>query len=229
MRKLGRIHSSLGFPLWLGCLFALAAGPAAAGTVEDYEAGLKSFQVGDIVGAMNPLRSAANAGHAKAQVLLAEILDRSEFDEDAVALYRKAAEQGDPDGMFGLGAMIVAGEGVAKKDVPAGRAWIQKAADLGHRQATQVIAQAYLKGELGFSEAECASPTALHWIQLAAETDYLPAIDALASAYASGNQWGLAINKGLAEQYLAQANKIRNIDLTKAKKKARRIVVTSPN
>ncbi|RIX49711.1 MAG: sel1 repeat family protein [Rhodocyclales bacterium GT-UBC] len=228
MRKWSRIRSSLGAAFWLGSFLLLAANQASAGPAEEYEAGLKSFQVGDIVGAMNPLRSAANAGHAKAQVLLAEILDRSEFDEDAVALYRKAAEQGDADGMFGLGTMIVAGEGVDKKDVPAGRAWIQKAADLGHQQATRVIAQAYLKGELGFSEAECTSPIALHWVKQAAETDYLPAIDALASAYALGNQWGIEANKAIADQYLAQANRIRNIDAAKAKKKARR-VVASPN
>ncbi|MBI2276407.1 MAG: sel1 repeat family protein [Dechloromonas sp.] len=198
-----------------------------AGPNEDYAAGFKSFQENDIVGAMTPLRAAANAGHAKAQVLLAEILDRSEFDEDAVALYRKAAEQGDPDGMFGLGAMTASGEGLKKKDPIEGRNWIQKAAELGHKQAISVMAQAYLKAELGLTEAERAGPAALRWVKLAAENDYLPAIDALIVAYGSGNFLGVAPDRALVEQYQAQANKIRNIGPVKTKKKPRRVSQTA--
>lgn len=194
-----------------------------AGPNEDYAAGFKSFQENDIVGAMTSLRAAANAGHAKAQVLLAEILDRSEFDEDAVALYRKAAEQGDPDGMFGLGAMTASGEGLKKKDPIEGRNWIQKAAEQGHKQAISVMAQAYLKGELGLTEAERAAPAALQWVKLAAENDYLPAIDALIVAYSSGSFLGVAPDRALVEQYQAQANKIRNIGPVKVKKKPRRV------
>ena len=208
---------------WGASLFALLISVAQAGPNEDYQAGFKSFQDGDVVGAMTPLRNAANAGHAKAQVLLAEILDRSEFDEDAVALYRKAAEQGDTDGMFGLGAMLAAGEGVKKKDPLAGRQWIQKAAELGHKQSINVMAQAYLKSELGFTDAERETPQALQWITQAAENDYLPALDVLIAAYSQGNRWGLAVNKQLADQYQAQANKIRNVDPVKGKKKARRV------
>lgn len=195
---------------------------AIAGPDEDYAAGFKSFQQNDIVGAMGPLRSAANAGHAKAQVLLAEILDRSEFDEDAVALYRKAADQGDPDGMFGLGAMTAAGEGT-KKDVLEGRRWILKAAERGHKQAINVMAQAYVKGELGLSDADRVTPEALKWVTQAAENDYLPAIDALIAAYGGGNALGVSPNRALVEQYQAQANKLRNIGTAKAKKKPRRI------
>lgn len=206
------------------CL-ALAGAQAMAGADEDYQAGLKSFQAGDVVGAMNPLRAAADAGHAKAQVLLAEILDRSEFNEDAVALYRKAADQGDADGMFGLGAMLAAGEGVKAKMPLEGRQWIQQAAEKGHKQAINVMAQAYLKVELGLGEADRESPAALRWVKLAAENDYLPAIDALAAAYALGNRWGLEGNKGLAEQYRAQANRIRNVDPAKVKKKPRRVSI----
>lgn len=200
----------------------MASSWGMAGPNEDYAAGLKSFQDGDVVGAMAPLRTASNAGHTKAQVLLAEILDRSEFDEDAAALYRKAAELGDADGMFGLGAMTAAGEGV-KKDLGEARRWIQKAAEMGHKQAISVMAQAYLKGELGLTEAERASPAAFQWVKLAAENDYLPAIDALVAAYASGNALGVAQNRALSEEYQAQANKIRNIVPGKTKKKPRRV------
>lgn len=193
-----------------------------AGSDEDYQAGVKSFRDGDVVGAMTPLRAASLAGHAKAQALLAEILDRTDFDEDAIALYRKSAAQGEPDGMFGLGVMVAAGEGT-KKDVLGGREWILKAADKGLVLAVNVIAQAYLKGELGYNEADRNRPEALTWIKRAASNEYLPAIDALAAAYTTGSGLPVEVDRVLAEQYQAQANRIRNIDPNKGKKKQRRM------
>ncbi|WP_295005472.1 tetratricopeptide repeat protein [uncultured Dechloromonas sp.] len=200
-------------------LFSTALFAAAE---DDYQAGLKSYRNGDIVGAMTPLRQASLEGHAKAQALLAEILDRTDFDEDAIVLYRKSADQGDLDGMFGLGVMIVSGEGT-KKDLPAGRAWILKAAEAGHVLAINAIAQAYLKGELGFTEAERNTPDALTWAKRAADNDYLPAIDALAAAYGSGNAFGVQVDRALSERYQAQANRIRSLDPGKGKKKQRRL------
>lgn len=204
------------------CLLLLAGlgGSVLAGPDEDFQAGAKSLGAGDVVGSMAPLRRAALAGHAKAQVMLAEILDRSEFDEEAIDLYRQAAAQGNIDGMFGLGAMTVSGEGT-KKDVAAGRGWILKAAEQGQPQAINVIAQAYLNGELGMSAAERETPEALNWVKRAAANDYLPAIDALAAAYATGSGLAVAADRALAEQYQAQANRIRNIEPGKKKKQRR--------
>lgn len=203
----------------IGVLFSLGV---AAGPEEDYQSGVKSFREGDVVGAMAPLRSASLAGHAKAQALLAEILDRTDFDDEAIALYRKSADQGEPDGMFGLGVMIVSGEGT-KRDALAGRSWIIRAAEKGQILAVNVIAQAYLKNELGYTEADRQSKEALEWIKRAALNDYLPAIDALASAYATGSGLAVNVDRVLAEQYQARANQIRNIDSTKGKKKQRRM------
>lgn len=200
-------------------LFSAALYAAAE---DDYQSGLKSYRNGDIVGAMAPLRQASLEGHAKAQALLAEILDRTDFDEDAIALYRKSAAQGDLDGMFGLGVMIVSGEGT-KKDLLAGRAWILKAAESGHVLAINAIAQGYLKGELGFTEADRNTPDALNWAKRAADNDYLPAVDALAAAYASGNALGVQVDRTLSEHYQAQANRIRSLDPGKGKKKQRRL------
>lgn len=210
-------------------LMLAGAGAALAGANEDYQAALKSYRDGDVVGAMPGLRRAADAGNARAQVLLAEILDRSEFDEDAVAYYRKAAAQGDPDGMFGLGAMTAAGEGVKRKDVAEGRRWILQAAELGHRQAISVMAQAYLRGELGLTEGERNTAAALHWVQRAAQQDDLPAVDALALAYRTGGQLTLAADLRLAEQYAAQANRLRGIEPGKGRKKGKKIAIpTTP-
>lgn len=213
--RLGRIAC---FGAWL----LLVAGSALAGAEEDYQAGLKSYREGDIVGAMTPLRAAALVEHAKAQALLAEILDRTDFDADALALYRKSAAQGEPDGMFGLGAMLVSGEGAAK-DVTTGRTWILKAAEAGQQQAVNVIAQGYLKGELGYSAAERDTPEAFAWVKRAADNGYLPAIDALAAAYATGGALNVTADPALAGQYRNQANRIRNVDPGKAKKKQRRL------
>lgn len=210
----------LAWSLSLFGLLSILGGSAVADAEEDYQAGLKSHRVGDIVGAMPPLRRAALVGHAKAQALLADILDRTDFDIDAVELYRKSAAQGDLDGMFGLGTMLVSGEGV-KKDIPEGRGWIQKAAEQGHLQAINVMAQAYLKAELGFTANDRNTPEALAWVKRAAANDYLPAIDALSAAYAAGNDFGLAVDRSLAEQYQAQANRIRNVEPGKKKKQRR--------
>lgn len=196
----------------------LASACAWAGAEEDYEAGYKQFMDGDVVTSMNTLRKASNAGHIKAMVLLAEILDRSEFDEEAVGLYRKAAEQGDTQAMYGLATMTASGEGLKKKDLAEARRWMLKAAELGHELATNAIAQSYLQGGFGLTEADRDKPEALEWVKKAAKNDYLPAIIALAQAYGNGSAFGVAADQGLANEYLAQANKIRGIENTKKRR-----------
>jgi len=78
---------------------------ADAGVDEEFRRGEKAYHTGDVIGAMGSLRKAADQGHADAQALLAEILDRAEFNEEAVAYYRKAADQGNANGEYGLGTM----------------------------------------------------------------------------------------------------------------------------
>lgn len=204
---------------------ALAAGMLSLSTLavaddkDDYDQGYRQFYDGDMTSAMTSLRKAAAAGHVKAMVLLAEILDSSEFDEEAIALYRQAAEKGDPDGMLGLGAMAAAGEGLKEKNPAEGLHWMRKAAELGQPQAVIVMAQAYLKGELGFTEADRNTPEALRWVKEAAQKDYLPAVDALAQAYQAGGTLSVAADPKLAAEYVAQSYKIRQIEPVKGKKK----------
>lgn len=190
----------------------------------DYLEGKNSYIAGDMVGAIPPLRKAADAGHPKAQSLLALILDYSEFDEDAVELYRKSAKQGDPDGMYGYGAMLVSGDGLKAKNVDEGRSWILKAAEQGHLQAINVIAAARMSGNLGYGESDRDTPETLHWAQLAAKNNYLPAVDALAKAYREGGALGAPQDAALADEYQALAYKLRGIDpsQTAKRKKLRR-------
>ena len=56
----------------------------------------------------------------------------------AVYWYRKAADQGDEDGQYGLGLMYEDGKGVAK-DYKQAVYWYRKAADQGHEDAKQAL------------------------------------------------------------------------------------------
>jgi TPR repeat protein len=202
----------------------LLAAPAVRADAEsDYKKGYQSFHDNDVVGAMAPLRAAALAGHVKAMVLLAYILDYSEEDADAAKLYLKAAEAGDTEGMLGYGVMLASGEGL-KKDVPAGRAWIVKAAELGNAQAVNVLAMAYVNGEYGISESESNSPEAKRWLELSARDDYLPAIDALVVAYRDGGTLGVDKDPAKMAEYQAMASRIRGLDPNQKKRKMPRAV-----
>lgn len=204
--------------LLLVLAFGVSA-PAFAGAPEDFAVAAKSYAAGDVVGSMPLLRKSANAGHAPAQVLLADILDRSEFDEEAVVFYRKAAEQGSADGQFGLGSMYSIGEGV-KKDLVAARRWITLAAEQGHKQAIGVMAQAFLSGQLGVTEKERQGDDALRWIRKAADLGFLSAVDALALAYRDGSL-GLEADAVEAARWQAKANELRGIRPTTGKGKGR--------
>ena len=78
---------------------------ACADATTDYQQGLDAYRAGDVVGAMTPLKQAADAGHAAAQALYGTILDSAEFDNDAANYLRKAAEQNNADGQYGLAKM----------------------------------------------------------------------------------------------------------------------------
>lgn len=192
-----------------------------AGPAEDYAAGGKIYESGDVVGAMPILRRSADSGYAPAQALLAYIFDYSEYDEDAVVYYRKAADQGNANGQFGLGTMLSLGKGV-KKNLAEARRWITLAAEQGHKQAINVMAQAYLGGQLDISENERQGEDALKWVKLAADNGYLLAIDSLVLAYRNGSM-GLAADAAAASYWQAKANELRNIKPVKGKGKNKEI------
>lgn len=176
---------------------------------DDYKSALQAYNRGDMTAAINTLRKSADSGHAPSQALLAYILDQSDYDEEAVVYFRKAAEQGNADGEYGLGRMYTSGEGV-KRDIQEGRRWILKAAQRGHVLATAVIAQAYIRGELGITESERASETAHQWIRRAAETDHVPSLEHLAAGYRKGIN-GFAVDLKQAEYYEMRVKQVRGI------------------
>jgi TPR repeat protein len=191
-------------------------GAANAGPDEDFASGMVSYRRADFVTAMPLLRKAADAGHTEAQVVLASILDTAESDEEAVAYYRKAAAAGNLDGIFGLGTMLGAGEGV-KKDVKEARSLITRAAEGGHKLAIRSLAQVYLRGELEITEEQRKGAEALKWITLASDDGFMPALEALEKAHRTGD-YGLTPDIGKAD---ALKRKIAELKGVRDKKRRR--------
>lgn len=123
---------------------------AFAGPEEDNALAEKEFARGDLVVSMSLWRKAAQAGYAPAQVWLGDILDKAEEDADAVEWYKKAAEQGNAGGEYGLGQMYLKGEGV-KQDVALGQQYVERAANKNHVEAVKSMMTVYRQGGMGLS------------------------------------------------------------------------------
>lgn len=205
-------------------LLALAIGcqGALASPQDDFSAGQKAFDAGDVVGSIPLLRRAADTGHAPAQALLGYVYDYSEFDEDAADYYRRAADQGNADGQFGLGSMLSIGKGI-KKDPAEARRWIKLAAEQGHKLAINGMAAAYLNGQLDIAENERQGEEALRWVRRAADNAYMPAIEALIVAYRTGG-FGLTADAAAADRLQAKANELRAIKPASGKVKGKKEV-----
>lgn len=182
---------------------------AFSGPAEDYEAGTKAYAAGNVVDAMTSLKRAADGGHAAAQSLLAYILDSAEFNEEAVAYYRKSAEQGNADGQFGLASMLASGEGIVQ-NLDEARKLALLSAKQGNKNAIVMLAQSYISGGLNLDDDARRGPDALSWIRLASELDYLPAVIALSTAYRSG-LYGLVADPAMAQSLDARIHKIQAV------------------
>ena len=135
--------------LWMGALFAATA--LYAGPAEDYARANESLATGDLPTGMSLLRQAAAQNHAKAQAQLGDLLRAAEFDAEAVAMYRKSAEQGEAAGEFGLGRAYADGVGV-KKDPAAALEWYRKTEKKNYAPALDALARAYRTGTLGLPQ-----------------------------------------------------------------------------
>jgi uncharacterized protein len=131
---------------WLGALFvatALHAGPA-----EDVQKADAALLQGDLPTAMSLLRRAADQDFPLAQARLGDLLRAAEFEKEAVVLYRKSAERGEPAGEFGLGRALADGAGI-RKDPEAALQWYRKAEAKNYGPAFDALARAYRAGSLG--------------------------------------------------------------------------------
>ena len=198
-------------------LLAWQVGVAWTAPEDDFRAGSRAFHTGDVVQAMSLLKKSADAGHAPSQSLLAYILDKAEFNDEAIVYYRKAAAQGDAEGEFGLGSMYAGGEGV-KRDPAEARIWVTRAAEKGHATAINALAQAYINGGLGIDEAQRNGADALRWVRRAADSGHVPAMERMAVAYRTG-AYGLAVDPKQAEALDAKVRAAKGIADKGAKKR----------
>ena len=189
------------------CLALVVPAVSDAAPADDHKRGEQAYRSGDVVAAMAALRRAADQGYAPSQVLLAEILDRAEFDEEAIGWYRKAAEQGDAAGEYGVGTMYLAGEGV-KKDAGQAWFWFSRAADKKYGPAIIALASAHIRAAKGLEPVAPDAARAAEWLRKAAEIDYLPAVEALARAFREGG-FGLERDAAQAGRFTAKAESLR--------------------
>lgn len=150
MKRLPRQVVFLLARLLLVCFLFIGAPVTAAEQAMQLQRAQQIAVNGDLITRMRLLREAAEVGYAPAQAALGEILDKAEEDKEAVVWYRKAAEQGNAAGQYGLGMEYATGEGITK-DLKQAEQWIRKAAEQDYVTAVDVMAQAYRKGELGLA------------------------------------------------------------------------------
>lgn len=121
-----------------------------------HENAVARYLANDVVESMRALRALAAEGYAPSQAYLAEILDESGENDEAARLFKLAAGQGDPAGLFGLGFMYIKGEGVAK-DEGTGMALVRRAAEKEYKPAIRVMMSAYRNGLYGVTADEAQS------------------------------------------------------------------------
>jgi TPR repeat protein len=198
---------------------ALAAIPniALADASADYTEAVAAHRRGDIVGAMTPLKSAADAGHAAAQALYGSILDAAELDDDATQYLKKSAAQKDPDGMFSLAKMYLTGEAPSDDPAEAGRL-IRAAAEAGHERATILLANAYINRDEKVAAESRTNPEAARYLIKAAEYGDVSAIEALSLAYQPGGDFGIAPDAQKAKFWSDRLNELRGTGAKGSKK-----------
>jgi TPR repeat protein len=213
------VNTKTALRLWIGvCAFCVAL--AAKGDPKaDYQKGVDRYNNGDVVEAMPLLRRAADAGDADAQAFYAFVLSASQFEEEAVAYYRKSAAQNNLEGIAGLAGALATGEGVTQ-DLPGALKLYRQAAALGHGTSINVIAAAYLGGGLGFTAEQRASPEALEAIRKAAENGHIQSALMMVKVYQEG-LFGQSPDANESKRWLEIANKIVGVK-PDAKKKRRR-------
>lgn len=178
------------------CSLAVGTTFAASDVSELYAQGQESLQQDDVVGAMRYFSEAAESGHAASQTRLAWLLDGAELNEAAADWYRKAAEQGDAGGEFGLASMYSKGEGVAQ-DKEKFIKWASLAAEQSHPEAMGAMSNAYENGLYGVA----ADPgLAKQWVDRGLDKNQAWAMHRMARAYRFG-ELGLPIDIAKAEEF----------------------------
>lgn len=129
--------------------------------------------------ALAQYRKLAAQGNADAQIKLAECYEYGnngveESDSEAAKWYRKAAEQGNVQAQYQLGAAYNIGSGVEESEIEAMK-WYLKAAEQGHAEAQYMHGEDYYHG----SGVEQSDIEAVKWYRKAAEQGHVEAMTRL--------------------------------------------------
>ncbi len=190
---------------------------ASMSAEEEYQAGVKAAMDDDPVSAAKLFAGAAERGHAGAQARLAFIVKDGSGQKQALELFRRAAEQGNAVGQYGLGLMHMEKPYL---DFAEARKWLTMAADQGYESATIVMAKSYLSGGLGLDEKERNGPETVKWLKRAAEFDDGPMIKELADAYRKG-KYGLEVDLKQAAEWEVKYREVTGTKLEKKRTKRR--------
>lgn len=107
------------------------------------------------------IKSSAEQGYVKAELLWASLLLEGKTDEgkicvqEALDFFNKAAKQGNASGMFSLGAIYGGGNHLKENRVEAQK-WFLKAAELGHSKAQLMLGRYLLNGLAGTKDVKKA-------------------------------------------------------------------------
>ena len=162
----------------------------------DIGVALKAFVSGDFALAEKQLRSAADNGDSRAQVLLGRVKrdprNSAPNLAEAHAWFLRAAEAGDAEGQYWAGIAAQRGEGTTKDSAVAAN-WWRKSAESGYTPAIGLIASAYVTG-VGVEK----DPTeAVRWAQAGAAKHEMVSQSILGRAYLLG-EGGITRNVGQA-------------------------------
>ena len=118
-----------------------------------------------------------------------------------ILMFRRAAEMGDPQGMFRLGVAFFYEQGGLKKDEVKAVEWYQKAAEAGNARAMCNLGNCYEYGKGGLTKDEAK---AVEWYQKAAEAGNARAMNILGVYYKLGKR-GLTKDETKAVEWYQKA------------------------
>ncbi len=145
-----------------------------------------------------------NIYHTYLKALQSPLLHLEAYDFSLLApilMYRRAAEMGDPQGMYRLGICYKYGEGGLTKDEVKAVEWCQKAAEAGDAEAMCSLGCAYEWGEGGLTRDEAK---AVEWYQKAAEAGNARGMENLGGCYEYGTG-GLTKDEAKAMEWYRKA------------------------
>ena len=123
-----------------------------------------------------------------------------------ILMYRRAAEMGNPTGMFKLGVCYDFGKGGLTKDEAKAVEWYQKAAEAGDTYAMYNLGYAYAYGKRGLTKDE---DKAVEWYKKAAEAGNANAMNSLGLCYEYG-KGGLRKDETKAVEWYQKAAEAGN-------------------